>query len=222
MNAKQKLQRPYRSPLRDAQSAQTRERILLAAKAFLESEDADKLTLRQVAELAEVSAPTVYAHFPTMDDLLQAFFTWLQPRIGADTALPLLPELANTPRRVYPRYAGQGRLLRNLMNTPTWERLRAGDWKAKQANWAAAVKASLPQLGPTQVERGAIALAAFSTPAVWRWLVDITGCSESEAEHIACWATGALATALKHDAAALGGAESKPLTSIHRKKGSAA
>ena len=53
--------RPYQSPLREAQSALTRERIFTAAKDYLETHDIESLTLRRVAELSGVSPPTVYA-----------------------------------------------------------------------------------------------------------------------------------------------------------------
>ena len=66
--------RTYQSPLREAQAALTRERILMAAKTYLEKHDIETLSLRHLAELADVSPPTVYAHFPTVDDLVAAFF----------------------------------------------------------------------------------------------------------------------------------------------------
>ncbi len=220
MNVRLKTPRPYRSSLRDAQSAQTRERIFMAAKAFLETGDFENLTLRRIAELADVSAPTVYAHFPTMDDLSRAFFFWLKPHIGTDMALPPLSDFAAIPQRMFPRYARHGRLLRNLMNTPAWDKLRIDDWKTKQDGWAGAIKAALPNLTARQTDRAAIALAAFSTPGVWRWLVDIAGCSEAEAEQIAAWATGALAAALMRDAGGLGATEAAtPRKTTSRKKG---
>jgi len=203
MNAKLKTPRSYRSSLRDAQAAQTRERIFQAAKEFLETDDLENLTLRKVAELADVSAPTVYAHFPTMDDLAQAFFFWLKPHIGTDAALPPLAEFASVPKKAYAAYARRGRLLRNLMNTPAWDRLRADDWRAKQDGWATAISEAMPALTRKQTDRAAIALAAFATPSVWRWLVDITGCSEAEAEHIAGWAMEALVTSLQRDPSGL-------------------
>ncbi len=212
--------RAYRSSLRDAQAAQTRERLFLAAKAFLETDDLEKLTLRKLAELAEVSAPTVYAHFPTMDDLFRAFFVWLKPHLGTDLTLPPLADFAGMPREMFPRFARQGRLLRNLMNTPTWDRLRADDWQAKQDSWAAPIMAALPGLDAAQAGRAAIALAAFSTPNMWRWLVEITGCSQAEAEQIAAWATDALVAQLQRDASGLASADSgTPRKTISRNKG---
>jgi AcrR family transcriptional regulator len=69
--------RTYQSPLREAQAALTRQHILMAAKGYLEKHDIETLTLRHVAELSGVSPPTVYAHFPTMEALVSAFFQWV-------------------------------------------------------------------------------------------------------------------------------------------------
>ena len=212
--------RAYHSSLRDAQAAQTRERLFLAAKEFLETEDLEKLTLRKLAELADVSAPTVYSHFPTMDALHQAFFFWLKPHIGTDLQVPPLEDFTGVPVEMFPRFARQTRLLRNLMSTSVWDKLRADDWQAKQDNWAAPIKVALPGLSAVQARRAAIALAAFSTPNMWRWLIEITGCSQSEAEQIAAWATDALVSALERDASGLASADSEtPRKTGSRKKG---
>jgi len=221
MNVNTASPRSYRSSLRDAQSAQTRERILKAAKEFLETNDLAGLTLRRLAELADVSAPTVYAHFPTMDALHQAFFAWLKPYIGTDNlAVPGLSDFVDMPHRIFPHYLRQGRLLRNLLNTPAWDRLRADDWQAKEAGWVAPIQAALPELSPIEARHAAIALSAFSTGNVWRWLIDITGCSEAEAEQIARWATAAMVAALQRDAGDLASADlGPPRKTKSRKKG---
>ncbi|HEY3920189.1 MAG TPA: TetR/AcrR family transcriptional regulator [Stellaceae bacterium] len=220
MEVKEKPTRRYNSSLRDAQSAQTRERIMMAAKEFLETNNLEDLTLRQIAELADISAPTVYAYFPTMDALHQAFFFWLKPQIGTDLGLPAFADLASVPKRMFPYYVRQGRLLRNLMDTPAWDRLRATDWQAKQEAWAQAIRAALPELTATQTARGAIAIHAFSTPNMWRWLVDITGCPEEDAEQIASWAIATLTAALHRDASGLARANSgAPRKTMSRMKG---
>jgi AcrR family transcriptional regulator len=221
MDVKTKPLRAYRSSLREAQSAQTRERILTAAKEFLETSDLAELTLRRIAELADVSAPTVYAHFPTMDALHQAFFTWLKPHIGTDNlAVSTLSDFAEMPQRMFAHYQRQGRLLRNLLNTPAWDRLRAADWRAKEEGWVTPIKAALPELTPVQARRAAIALSALSTGNMWRFLIDITGCSEAEAEQIARWATAVMVDALQRDASGLASADTEtPRKTTSRKKG---
>ena len=202
--------RPYVSPLREAQAALTRERILMAAKDYLESHDIEELTLRHLAQLAGVSPPTVYAHFATVDDLAAAFFAWLKPRVGLDRALPRLERLGELPGDLFPNYETHGALLRSLMNRPSWDRQRVADSGERHGAWIAAVGESLPNLSAAQRHRGALAMAAFWTPTVWRWLVDTCGFEPKEAEQVASWAINALAQALKRDASGLADWSLKP------------
>ena len=197
--------RSYESPLRDAQAALTRERILMAAKDYLETHDIETLTLRRLAERAGVSAPTVYAHFATVDDLVAAFFQWLKPRLGLQRPLPALDEMAELPAALFPNYEAYGALLRNLMNRPAWDRQRHADSAGRHGGWIEAVGAALPELTPEQRRRGALAVSAFWTPTVWRWLVDTCGFTPKEAEQVASWAIAALVDALERDPSGLAG-----------------
>jgi AcrR family transcriptional regulator len=195
--------RAYRSPLREAQAADTRERILLAAMQYLESGDIEDLTLRQVAELARVSAPTAYAHFPTMDDLIRAVFFWLRPRVGMDMPLPPLDQLASVPGTLFALYAQHSNLIRNLQHKAAWDRQRVADSNARHGAWIAAIGKELPALDAQQQRRGAMAVSAFWTPTVWRWLIEICGFTPQEAQQIAAWAVRALVDALRRDPSAL-------------------
>lgn len=198
--------RTYQSPLREAQSALTRERILMAAKTYLEEHDIETLTLRHLAELAGVSPPTVYAHFATVDDLVAAFFAWLRPRLGLQKPLPALDEFPELPKDLFPNYEAYGALLRNLMNRPSWDRQRSADAEQRHGRWITAVGEALPDLTPEQRRRGAMLVSAFWAPTVWRWLMDTCGFTPKEAEQVASWAIDALVTALKTDASGLAGA----------------
>jgi AcrR family transcriptional regulator len=196
--------RPYQSPLRAAQAALTRERILMAARDYLERYDIETLTLRRLADLAGVSPPTVYAHFATVDDLVAAFFQWLSPRLGLRNPLPPLDRFGELPMALFPHYEAYGALLRNLMNKPSWDRQRAADRSQRHGDWIAAVGTALPRLTPDQRRRGAKAVSAFFTPTIWRWLVDSAEFAPKEAERVAAWTINALIDALKRDATGLG------------------
>ncbi len=197
--------RAYQSPLRDAQAALTRERILMAAKEYLEHNDIETLTLRRLAELAGVSAPTVYAHFATVDDLVAAFFRWLKPRLGLQKPLPPLDGFSELPADLFPHYEEYGALLRNLMNRPAWDRQRGADSGNRHGPWIEAVGKALPKLTSEQRRRGALVVSAFWTPTVWRWLMDTCGFTPKEAEQVAAWAIDALVGALRRDPSGLAG-----------------
>jgi AcrR family transcriptional regulator len=203
MGRMQTRKRVYHSPLRQEQAAQTRERIFMAAMDYLETHDIETLTLRQVAQLAGVSPPTVYAHFPTMDDLVTAFFHWMKEGLGLDQPLPPLAELPEVPARRFPLYERHARLLCNLMNRPSWDRARLGDRTQRHNVWLDRLRAEIPGASEAQLRLGGRALFAFWSPTLWRWMKETGGLSPEDCERVARWAIAALAEALKRDPAAL-------------------
>jgi len=67
-----KEKRPYRSVTRNAQAAQTRGRILVAAKNLFESEGFECVTIEKIAQSGDVSIPTVYSLFQSKRGVLRA------------------------------------------------------------------------------------------------------------------------------------------------------
>lgn len=189
--------RSYQSPLREAQAALTRERILMAVKEYLETHDIETLTLRKIAAVSGVSPPTVAAHFPTIDDLVAAFFHWLKPRLSLDRPLPPLDELPSMPGRLFPLYEEYGALLRGLMNRPAWDRQRHNDRGQRHGTWFEAMAGELPDLTAEQLRRGSLVIALFWTPTLWRWVMDTCRFTPEEAERVAAWAIAALTEALR-------------------------
>lgn len=64
--------RPYRSAARKAQAAQTKERILAAAKDLFESEGFECVTIEKLALAADVSIPTIYSLYQSKRGVLRA------------------------------------------------------------------------------------------------------------------------------------------------------
>jgi AcrR family transcriptional regulator len=68
--------RSYESPLREEQTAATRERILATVAELIVNENPALVSIPMIAEQARVSTRTVYRHFPTKEDLYSALFSW--------------------------------------------------------------------------------------------------------------------------------------------------
>jgi AcrR family transcriptional regulator len=198
--ARRTSSRPYRSPLREAQAAETREKIMQAARDYLEAKNIRELTLRRIADLASVSAPTVYAHFPTLDDLVVEFYLWVWPRLGLDVALPALTELETVPDRVFQIYDRHACLLRNLLSRPSWERMREAGWSVHHAAWVEAIGKDLPWQEPNQVRGAMMAVSTLWAPTTWDWLIGSCGFSPDEARRAARWAIRALIDAMQRRA----------------------
>ena len=65
-------QRPYHSPLREAQAGQTRDHIVETMVRQLAETGGDDFSIRKLADAAGVSERTVYRYFPDRDALLDA------------------------------------------------------------------------------------------------------------------------------------------------------
>lgn len=74
-----KEKRPYKSVARNAQAAQTRGRILVAAKNLFESEGFECVTIEKIAQSGDVSIPTVYALFQSKRGVLRALMDEVLP-----------------------------------------------------------------------------------------------------------------------------------------------
>ncbi len=72
--------RPYSSVARSAQAAQTRGRILAAAKNLFENDGFDYVTIEKIAQAASVSIPTVYALFQSKRGVLRALMDEALPQ----------------------------------------------------------------------------------------------------------------------------------------------
>ena len=79
--------RPYESPLRTEQAAQTRRRILRAAQELFEREGYPATSMAAIAERAGVAGKTVYLAFGTKSGVLRAL--WHQLLRGEQDAIPV-------------------------------------------------------------------------------------------------------------------------------------
>jgi AcrR family transcriptional regulator len=96
--------RPYNSPVRLRQAAETRERIVAAGSALVHSFTTwnwDNLTIRSVAEKAGVSESTVYRHFASEHELHDAVMHRLQEESGVSYAGLTLDGLTETTGQVF-------------------------------------------------------------------------------------------------------------------------
>jgi AcrR family transcriptional regulator len=90
--------------LRKAQSAETRDRILEAAKTLLHRSsvrDWQSLTIRAIAEEAGVSERTVYRHFSDERGLRDAVMHRLEEEAGIDLAELQLQDIAEVAARIF-------------------------------------------------------------------------------------------------------------------------
>lgn len=87
--------RPYHSPLRERQAAETRHLILTALARVIAEQGTSDFTVEDVAEQAGVAIRTVYRHFPNRQALLDGLAEVLDEQFADLRAADELPGLAD-------------------------------------------------------------------------------------------------------------------------------
>lgn len=193
---------PYDSPLRREQMEQTRSRIVGAAVDLIVG-GVEGLTMQEVAKAAGVALRTVFRHFPSRDDLLDAVWQALQVRMGDTPDLATLDELTGFVPELFGRYAAMEDQIRGAMFARTFEssRRRLGADRARKMRRA--VAAQFP--GGDERSRAMAASAAYTltVPLVSIVLKEAFGLSSREAGRACAWAIRALAAAYAENPQAL-------------------
>jgi AcrR family transcriptional regulator len=62
----------HRTRNRRGEGARLREEVIAAAAGLIEEKGQDAVSLRAIARIAGITAPSIYAHFEDLDDVLEA------------------------------------------------------------------------------------------------------------------------------------------------------
>ena len=193
---------PYDSPLRREQAEQTRVRIVGAAADLIVG-GAEGLTMQDVAKAAGVALRTVFRHFPTREDLLDAVWQSLQARMGETPDLGTLDEVTGFVPELFGRYGAMEDQIRGAMFSQTFvsSRRRLGSDRARKMRKAVAAQF----VGGDERSRAMAASAAYTltVPLVSIVLKEAFGLSSPEAGRTCAWAIRALAAAYAENPEAL-------------------
>lgn len=183
-----KAARPYRSTLRESQAEQTREAILAAAAEEMAARGPVAFSVPSVAARSRVALRTVYRHFPTRDELVDAMWAWTYERRDWLEREVRRGEVPETVARVGERYAKMRALLDAAQRCERQSALRARTRKRRMANFEAALADDVAALGPEARRRALGALHCVATPTFWLMLTDSWCPDPAEASEVAAWA----------------------------------
>jgi len=190
------MTRSYRSEIREAQSAETRERLVAHAADLLKEDGIEALTLPKLAARATVSVPTVYRYFATLEDLLRALLDWLRPQIGMTPESILRADVASAPHENFPRFEAHAAVLEPLMESRAWYRVRVASQTNRSERGAEVLRSHAPELSQAELEAAAGAIFVLGSPQAWRWFRDTWGVDTARAADAAAWAMRTLVAAL--------------------------
>jgi hypothetical protein len=187
----------YNSPVREGKARETREAILTALFELMDSASAaDEISTEAIALKAGVQRRTVFRHFATKDDLLAAFWPWLNARIGVSATPENLKEIVDGPRQAFPKFDMHEAAIRSSLHSRTGREMRIGTVAKRHANFARALAPAIASLAPAEGEKiKSLAHLLFSASA-WEVLKDYGGLTGTEAGETASWALEVILSAV--------------------------
>ena len=185
--------RAYSSALREEQAEETRIRILDALVRTLARGVAD-LTIPAVAEEAGVSVPTVYRHFGSKRELLDALgqYVLAKTRLMPDQPLGNLEDLHELMRDVYRRHDEMDLTIRAAMASEIGGAIRREHMPERLEMTRRAVVGSAPELDEVAVDRLAHILVLLLSSAAMRAMKDYFELSGDAAADQISWAAAML------------------------------
>jgi len=189
--------RSYTSDLRDRKSQATREAILAALYDLMSGSAApDDIAMEAIAQRAGVQRRTLFRHFSTKDDLLAAFWQWLNTRIGASPTPHTADDILDGPAQAFPRFDAHEAAIRAALHSRTGREMRAGTVAGRRAVFAQALAPALAGLAPEEARKvEALAHLLYSASA-WEVLKDYGGFSGAQAGETASWALKVILSAV--------------------------
>jgi hypothetical protein len=181
--------RAYNSPLREKKARQTREAILDAFYALMcEANAPDEIGMESIAQKAGVQRRTIFRHFATREELLCAFWPWLNAKVGASPAPHSVRDVVDGPREAFPRFDAHEPAMRAALHSRTGREMRLNTVTGRRALFAGALEPVLYQLPPAEARKvEALAHLLFSASA-WEVLKDYGGLTGAQAGESASWA----------------------------------
>jgi AcrR family transcriptional regulator len=182
----------YASPLRERQKADTRALILQTVERSLLDRSLGDLSVATVAREAGITERTVYRHFSTREELLEATWAAVNDAIGIKDFPRTAEELIERPKILFPAFEQRGEVIRAMLASPQGRELRLRANKERQSAIRAAVKSARPNLREPALTRLCAAVQVFCSASGWATMTDYWGLDSVEAGRAASDAIAAL------------------------------
>ena len=189
----------YHSPLRSRQKEQTRDLILNAVDAILRRANVAEVTFAGVAREADVTERTIYRHFPTREDLLNA--AWrraLRAFIHGQTQqVETLDQILELTRAAYENFDANEGIVRAIISAPEGVEVRKRPAEIRLDMLRKAYANILAGVGEADTKTVLLATHALSSASVWSHLRDYCGVDGAEGGKIAAMAIELMVEAIK-------------------------
>jgi AcrR family transcriptional regulator len=173
----------YHSPLREAQAAATRTRILEACASIMRA--GGDLTYAGVAATAGVQERTVYRHFPTRSDLQAGLWGWILEHLTHTDFSPTTTDgLVSAMRSSFAGFDAGAPLIEAMLHSRQGLDVRLGQQPQRRAMFEACVDDAVPGAPPEVRLRAAAALQVLYSAPSWELLRAFWGMDASQAAEV--------------------------------------
>lgn len=192
----------YRSALRERQKADTRALILETVEKLLENRALGELSLATVAREAGITERTVYRHFATREQLLDATWAAVNESLGIQEFPGSVEELIERPKKLFPAFDRRGEVVRAMLASTQGRELRLRANQQRQVAIRTLVKSARRNLRDPALTRLCAAVQLLCSAPGWATMTDYWGLDSAEAGRAASEAIAALLNPQATDAAA--------------------
>jgi len=159
-------------------------------------ENPDDIGMDAIAAAAGVQRRTIFRHFESKEELLRAFWPWLNARIGASIKPVNREDISEGPRQAFLLFDEHEAAIRAALHSRTGREMRAGTIVDRRRNFSVALAPALDTLSETERRKvEALAHLLYSASA-WEVLKDYGGLDGTEAGEAASWALELILSAI--------------------------
>ena len=170
-----------KTSLRDEYREQTRARILDAAIEALAETDLEALTIAGVAARAGVTERTVFRHFATRDQLLDAVWPRMQARVGSQGFPTTAEAMIEIPLKLFPEFDKEERLVLASAYSAGGREVRLKSNAERQKAMRACVRDAFPDIKEPALTRLAAVAQLIDSAYGWAVLKEFWNLSGEEA-----------------------------------------
>jgi len=147
----------------------SRQEILEAALRLLEEGTVGELTARAVAKRANVAERTVFRHFASREDLLDAVAEALRARLATPPAPRSLEELLAMPRALFTRLEATRSLTQAALHSELFHRMRETEARVRWKAIGEIVDRAAPRRGERERRIAATNIRYWLSATTWHY-----------------------------------------------------
>ena len=190
----------YNSPLRADQAQATRERILAGVRTMFEKDPDSTLGFDELAEVSGVNRRTIFRHFATKEELVDAFWNSTNASLGVQFWPESEADLVELPPTLFAALDGIEGIVRASHSSGAGREMRLRANAERQAAFQKSLAAITGALPPKRAKQLLASVQLIFSATAWQTMKDYWGLSGKDAGEAAAWAISALLQAARTEA----------------------